>query len=951
MAAHPPSADAKGHDGKGHGGKHAPSPSGKILGLPRRLAFLGGGLTVGIFLLAGVFWWLFPGESTESKFLVEAVALLEAGEFDKAAELITPLAEAQFHDPKFPGGMAYAQGVLGYHEARNSEKEMELPRLAAAIAFLRDAQAREPAIVKRPTWQQAMAQCLYRTGGIEEARKWLVPLSVTPGPYRAASIDTLCALDLSLIDINRITPPPITEPVAQPATTSEEHAPDTHAKEGHDKAGHGDSQHSDSHDDSHGKSSHGGGHGGGHGSGHGAEPAEPEEPVEPPFVDPFGTLPLLEGDLRRLADLLGDSTLPPADQTMLLLRKADVLLALERTGEAEAALQLARLSATDADGLAIQEARLAMAKRKFDEAEKLLRPLTEGKRPNAQHVRTALYLLARCALEKSNAEKTLNEQLALRGEAMKRLRDLQVRFVGTEEAVVGMLDMADVHRLEGNTERAIELYSGAVRTIVRLEDYHNRWLSQTAFRDRIRSAWQAWLDGGKYAEALTLAESLPPLFDRVETAEMVANTTQAWAQAQQEEYDGLPESLKPQRSATVRTRWKASAKAWFQLAQARKMTFRYPDDLWASSTNSIQARDYATALSRVDEYLATLPRDMLATALVRKAGLLMDLDRLDEAIPILESIREKFPEDPSCYKAQARLAIAFTEKNDLGQAEAQWRSILTADNLTPEAAEWKEALLRLGSLLVDRGVLLRQDSNRPGKNATPALPVATNASVTTQSPFPAETAGTPLPEAGFDGIRAVQIEASSRLTEFLARYPEDPSRVQAMYQLSRSQREQARLIRRLLETPQTEAVKLRLIEQQHTLDEQSLDNLVALRSVLTKQSNLDALDPLGEAMLATTAFDVAHQLFELRRDKEAIAAYNTAINRYRDSVQVLPAFLQMAEAYRRLGKPAEARSMLEQGRVILRQKQIPDSAFDSLGSSLTRAEWELWLEKISQLGS
>jgi tetratricopeptide (TPR) repeat protein len=104
-------------------------------------------------------------------------------------------------------------------------------------------------------------------------------------------------------------------------------------------------------------------------------------------------------------------------------------------------------------------------------------------------------------------------------------------------------------------------------------------------------------------------------------------------------------------------------------------------------------------------------------------------------------------------------------------------------------------------------------------------------------------------------------------------------------------------------------------------------------------------------MLATTAFDVAHQLFELRRDKEAIAAYNTAINRYRDSVQVLPAFLQMAEAYRRLGKPAEARSMLEQGRVILRQKQIPDSAFDSLGSSLTRAEWELWLEKISQLGS
>ncbi|ADG69328.1 Tetratricopeptide TPR_4 [Planctopirus limnophila DSM 3776] len=986
MATHSSTADAHGQHGKKEGHEQSAKSAGKILGLPKRLAFLGAGLSGGILLLALVCWWLFPGESTEAIHLANAVKLLEEGHFEEATELLQPLIESQFLDDEAPGRMAYAQGLLGYQEARNSEKEMELPRLASAIAFLRDAQSREPEIRKNPTWQNAMAQSLYRTGAIEEARPWLVQLSTIENSFQPQSVDTLCALDLSLVDINRVAPPApapapevhSSQPHAADAHSQEPHADshDSHASEkshshepaaaGHSKAhppaaktkpasdhgtGHGtghSEKHSPNEPEGHGHSKHdghsdSGGHG--HSAGHGDDAAE-AEPEEPPFIDPYASLPMLEGDLKRLANLLEGQKLSPEDRTMLLLRRADVLLALERTLEAEAAMQLARNSSTDPDGLAIQEARLAMAKRKFADAEKHLLPLTEGKRPNLRHVSTALYLLARCALEQSSAESALNEQLALRGQGMKRLRDLLVRFVGTEEAVVGMLDMADIHRLEGNTERAIELYIGAVRTIVRLEDYHNRWLSQTAFRDRLRNAWKLWVEGGKYAEALALAESLPPLFDRVETAELVANTTRAWAMTQQEEYDQLPESLKPPKLAQVRSRWKASARAWYQLAQTRKMNFRYPEDLWESSSDSIAAADYKSALERVDEYLATLPREMLATALVRKAGLMMDLDRLDEAIPILESVQQKFPSDPSSYKAQVRLAKAFTEKGDLFRAETQWRAILASETLTPEASEWNEALLKLGCLLVDRGILLRQEADKKGAKGNSPTPAQTVSVSSNASDLP----GTYIPDAGIDSIRAVQIEASSRLTEFLARYPNDPSEVQAMYQLARSQREQARLIRNALKSPLAEAVKLRLAEQQKILDEQSLDNLVKLRDTLNKQANQTGLNTLHEAILANTAFDVGHQLFELRRDKDAIMAYNTAINRYRNNPQVLSAFLQMAEAYRRMGKPAEARSMLEQGRVILRQKQIPDSAFDNLGSSLTREEWELWLEKISQLG-
>lgn len=135
MATHSSTADAHGQHGKKEGHEQSAKSAGKILGLPKRLAILGAGLSGGILLLALVCWWLFPGESTEAIHLANAVKLLEEGHFEEATELLQPLIESQFLDDEAPGRMAYAQGLLGYQEARNSEKEMELPRLASAIAF------------------------------------------------------------------------------------------------------------------------------------------------------------------------------------------------------------------------------------------------------------------------------------------------------------------------------------------------------------------------------------------------------------------------------------------------------------------------------------------------------------------------------------------------------------------------------------------------------------------------------------------------------------------------------------------------------------------------------------------------------------------------------------------------------------------------------------------------
>ena len=85
-----------------------------------------------------------------------------------------------------------------------------------------------------------------------------------------------------------------------------------------------------------------------------------------------------------------------------------------------------------------------------------------------------------------------------------------------------------------------------------------------------------------------------------------------------------------------------------------------------------------------------------------------------------------------------------------------------------------------------------------------------------------------------------------------------------------------------------------------------------------------------------------HTYFALDDYRKAIVAYNSAANRYPRDPQVLLAYLQMANCNDRLGDHGEAVSMLVQAKVIL--KQLPDEAFKSRNTSLSKQEWANWLD-------
>ena len=88
-------------------------------------------------------------------------------------------------------------------------------------------------------------------------------------------------------------------------------------------------------------------------------------------------------------------------------------------------------------------------------------------------------------------------------------------------------------------------------------------------------------------------------------------------------------------------------------------------------------------------------------------------------------------------------------------------------------------------------------------------------------------------------------------------------------------------------------------------------------------------------------------LFELGRYEAAIKAYSTVTKRYQDKPEVLEAYVRIANAYRRLNKPAEARSALAQARIILGRMK-PETQFAQT-TNYTRQQWSDRLDWLATL--
>ena len=108
-------------------------------------------------------------------------------------------------------------------------------------------------------------------------------------------------------------------------------------------------------------------------------------------------------------------------------------------------------------------------------------------------------------------------------------------------------------------------------------------------------------------------------------------------------------------------------------------------------------------------------------------------------------------------------------------------------------------------------------------------------------------------------------------------------------------------------------------------------------NALAKVRDAGELDPLDKAILRNSCFAVGNVLSAQGDYEAALKAYSTAVIRYQNCPEVLEAYVQIADAYRNLNKPQEAKDALEQARFALARMK-PDAAFETT-TNYTRKEW------------
>ena len=186
-----------------------------------------------------------------------------------------------------------------------------------------------------------------------------------------------------------------------------------------------------------------------------------------------------------------------------------------------------------------------------------------------------------------------------------------------------------------------------------------------------------------------------------------------------------------------------------------------------------------------------------------------------------------------------------------------------------------------------------------------------------------------------------------RLEEYLERYPEDQNSVEARFLLAKALEQRSRALREMSELVGTEHIRREFQDEVQALLKQAADEFRRLRSNLLVLDETDFLDPLGQRILRDCYFEVAQTYYMLGDFSNSIVLYSIATNRYPRDSQILLAYMQMADCYDRLGKPAEAQSMLKQAKGLLRQ--MSDGFFEPTSTNMDRDEWEDWIDWVDRL--
>lgn len=509
-------------------------------------------------------------------------------------------------------------------------------------------------------------------------------------------------------------------------------------------------------------------------------------------------------------------------------------------------------------------------------------------------------------------------------EAISTLSGVRQRNPQSAEAIAAGMAEAEIQLENHFLDDALETARHVVNDIGDVRLYDERWLPLSELRRRLLQLGREIRGQGDFESAIRLASYLPPVFPFSDAVRLEAETFEDWGRHLESQPQASTARARDDQRRQIDAKYVLAGDRFRELARLELRSTEYPSILWQAIDCYRRASHLDDANELLKTYLFFEERSKRPRALLALGQNYLNAGRWDEVLMPLERCLFEYPEHPLAYNVRLVMARALIEKGKLEEATDALMKNLYEGSLRPDSQLWRDSLFELGTAIYRRADQLFLEGELMGTNDWNARLEKLR---TSHESFTA---------------------ATDRLSEAVARFDRDKRSLEARYAIGRAYRSAALFPKRMLESGQVtiDSQRRKLLQERRQLLEASLAGYRDLREALGEVQDASDLPDASQALLRNCFFGEADVLFELEDYEEAIAAYRNVGNRFMNEPEALEALVQIAECFRQLGQPEQARRTLTQAEQLL--GRIPPES-EARFTAVTRADRAKWQQLLGWL--
>lgn len=605
--------------------------------------------------------------------------------------------------------------------------------------------------------------------------------------------------------------------------------------------------------------------------------------------------PNYEAALKHNEALIQQELLDAASRTQALIARTEILSRLGRLDDAKRQLEEIAQDTSQKVQVKSLSARLAIqVAQKLPEASPKRTSLLEGAiddlrevqrldRRSGQLTRQSMYWIAKT-----------HELMGDRKTAIEQYENLGQIFGDTDEGLIAILTRAELAQEAGNAEQALAGYRTVLETVGQPVTYANGLMSLAELRKHLLSAHLLFVETDQSAHAISLLDQLFPVFELAEVTRLRALTLKNWGRSELDQANDSQGADAAELVRQGRYHQRAAGRAYEALAELRFATRHYTSDLWEAAELYFEGHSFSHAARVFEVFLQHEATRHRATALLRLGQCYLASGDATKAAITFEECIEVYPRDSVVYQARLDCSDAYLQIGNIKEAEELLLTNITGETMTPSSLQWRDSLFALGDLL--------HNSERFA-------------------------------------------EATRTLDEAVTRYPDAPQALLARYTIARSYHRAADKPAQRARDSKTESERQKNRKLRDKNLEAALGNYLKVQRIITLE-NRGASSELEKTLLRNCYMMQGSVLFQLRRFRDAHKAYANVSTLYQNEPFVLESFVHIANCWRRLDQPLNARQAIEQAKHVL--TRLPTDTDFTIATNFSRQQWKLLLDEMSK---